>query len=230
MQVDSDVSKYSKLKAIYDLFDQAVDTKDMACKKGCAACCTCNVTLTSLEGQYILQHLESREQENLQNRIKNNFPKKRYLPAITFNTFARLCVEGKEIPEEENDPNWGACPLLVDNVCTIYDVRPFACRALLSSINCKDKGHAQVSEFLLTLNNLFLQYIEQLDLDGYFGNLSDMITHLMSEQSYSGSKQHICTNNNPFVFNEPVKVLMVPPEHREEARPMIEKLSRILNS
>lgn len=219
---------FSQLKAMYNLFDEVADQAELVCQQGCASCCTCNVTLTSLEARYLLNELGQEELGNLRSRIENNFPHKRYIPAITFNTFARLCMEGKDIPDEENDPSWGQCPLLHKNLCTIYEIRPFGCRALLSSVNCKDQGYAEVPPFILTLTNLFMQYVEHLDQKGYFGNFSDMIKFLLSDESYSGTANHLCPNKHPFVYNEPAKVLMVPPEHREKAKPVVEELSSIL--
>ncbi|MCF6249529.1 MAG: hypothetical protein L3J69_19565 [Desulfobacula sp.] len=55
---------------------------------------------------------------------------------MTTNMFARLCMEGQPLPEEENDPSRGVCPFWVDDKCSIYDVRPLGCRAFLSTVSC----------------------------------------------------------------------------------------------
>lgn len=178
---------------------------------------------------YLLHVVAPEEKKDLKTRIKQNFPQKRYIPKMTANMFARMCVEDKDIPEEENDPSWGKCPLLVDDMCSIYDVRPFGCRALMSQVHCREKGYARIPPIVLTINNLFLQYIEHLDQKGFFGNLSDMLTLFLSDntiQSFSDPSK--ITNDGRFLFNEKIAVLMIPPEHREKLRPLLMKLSDLL--
>ena len=46
--------KFKILKSLYDLYDHHVnEIGTFVCEKGCAACCTCNVTMTSLETAYL---------------------------------------------------------------------------------------------------------------------------------------------------------------------------------
>ncbi|WP_051012276.1 hypothetical protein [Desulfobacula toluolica] len=214
-----------RLKKIYSLYDDAIDHMEGVCQKKCSSCCTCNVTLTSLEADFLFGALTLLEKKALQDRINRHFPEKRYIPKMTTNSFARLCMEGKEIPEEENDPSWGKCPLLVNDLCSIYEVRPFGCRALMSRVHCSEKGYAQVPPIVLTLNNLFLQAIEHMDENGFSGNLSDMLTQLLPDNtSVNFSDPAKIHDNGRFVFNEKIPVLMIPPEHRENVRPVWEKL------
>lgn len=228
MKIQTVEPNIDQLKDIYRLYDEAVEHINSVCQKKCASCCTCNVTLTSLETEFIIASLSRQEKINVENRMTSYFPEKRYIPKMTTNMFARLCAQGKEIPEEENNPSWGKCPLLVNDMCSIYDVRPFGCRALMSQVQCSQKGYAQIPPFVLTLNNIILQYIEQLDEKGFLGNLSDMLTLLLSgtpikKKSDRQNKPH----NNKFLLNEKIFVLMVPPEHQEKAGPLLENLSRL---
>ncbi|MCD4722580.1 MAG: hypothetical protein K8S13_22390 [Desulfobacula sp.] len=222
-------SQIDLLKRMVALYDKAVEHIEVKCQQKCSSCCTCNVTLTSLEAGFLIADLTQEEKKDLKTRIKQNFPQKRYIPKMTANMFARMCVEDKDIPEEENDPSWGKCPLLVDDMCSIYDVRPFGCRALMSQVHCREKGYARIPPIVLTINNLFLQYIEHLDQKGFFGNLSDMLTLFLSDntiQSFSDPSK--ITNDGRFLFNEKIAVLMIPPEHREKLRPLLMKLSDLL--
>jgi hypothetical protein len=196
------------LNDIYAIYDEAMEHIEGVCQKKCSSCCTCNVTLTSLETGFLFAAISLPEKKALQVRITDHFPRKRYLPKMTTNQFARLCREGKDIPEEENDPSWGKCPLLVDDLCSIYDARPFGCRALMSQVSCRQKGYAQVPPIVLTLNNLFLQYIEHMDRDGFFGNLADMLTLFLSDTPINGLSDHCRqTRDSRFLFNvlSPVK-------------------------
>ncbi len=228
MKIQTVEPNIDQLKKIYMLYDEAIEHIDVVCQKKCSPCCTCNVTLTSLEAQFIVSSLNRHGKANLQDKMTTYFPEKRYIPKATINMFARLCAQGKEIPEEENDPSWGKCPLLVDDMCSIYDARPFGCRALMSQVQCSRKGYAQIPPIVLTINNIILQYIEQLDKKGGSANLSDMLTLFLSDPPIKTiSDRQKESHDGRFLLNEKIFVLMVPPEHREKVRPLLERLSRL---
>ncbi|MCP4114494.1 MAG: hypothetical protein GY737_03675 [Desulfobacteraceae bacterium] len=214
-------SRLDRLGQLYDLYDAFMAKNDLVCHKGCASCCTCNVTLTSLELDYITASLGPEKGASLMERVENNLAEKRFQPQTTINGFARLCMEGREIPEEENDPAWGACPLLQDNICTIYPVRPFGCRSLVSQEDCSRVGAATLSPLVLTVNNLFMQYIEQMDCHGISGNLSDMILGASPDFRFTG----LVT-----IDNQAAKGLMVPPEHREQVASLLQDMAGICNA
>jgi len=220
MNTRQDLTALDRLREIYHLYDRFMASETSVCKEKCADCCTCNVTITTLEADLLLTSLSPVEKNALYNRIIRHSPQKRFIPKMTFNTFVRWCMEGRNIPEEENDPAWGTCPLLADDLCTIYDARPFGCRALMSRHLCRDRGHAQIPPRVMTANNLFLQAVEHLDQNGFSGNLSDMLTRLPEDEP--GPTDH------RFVPNEAIPVLMVPPEHRADMAPVIQQLSTLL--
>ena len=107
------------LKKVYALYDMVMQEFDGVCRKGCAACCTCNVTLTSLEARLILEGFSRTQKHDLAGTIIDRLPEKRYIPKITLNRYAAMCMNREEAPEEENDPAWGRCPLLIKDTCTI---------------------------------------------------------------------------------------------------------------
>ncbi len=217
------------LKKIYRFFYEAIEHIDVECQKKCSSCCTCNVTMTSLEAGFLINSLTPQEKKKLNTRLEQHSPKKRYIPKMTTNMFARLCRQGNEIPDEENDPAWGQCPMLVDKLCSIYDARPFGCRALLSQVHCRGKGYAQIPPFVLTINTLFLQTIEHLDQKGFTGNLSDMLALFLSDSAFAGFTDRFrIADDARFILNEKISILMVPPEHLEKVRPLLEKLSCLL--
>ncbi|MFH2061195.1 MAG: hypothetical protein ABIJ59_20205 [Pseudomonadota bacterium] len=229
MKKNKRLTRLEQLKTVYALFESQLTGYHLICKEKCAACCTCNVTLTSLEATYMIQTLSDDQKQVLLKKIENNFPLKRYIPKMTTNQFARFCREGQKIPEEENDPLWGQCCLLENSLCSQYENRPFGCRALLSSIDCKKHGYAQVSPFLLTLNNLFLQYIEHMDQDGFSGNLADMLIVSLSGKALKFKSDPIKgTKDDGFVRNEKISILMVPQEHQKQIQSVIVKLNGIL--
>ena len=226
MERKETASKIEQLKKVYALHDKAVGDIQAECRQGCSSCCTCNVILTSLETDFLIARLTDTERRALADRVARFFPEQRYLPKMTTNRFARLCVQGKKIPEEDNDPSWGACPILEDSMCSLYETRPFGCRALMSQVSCEKKGYAKIPPFVLSVNNVFVQYIEHMDQNGFSGNLSDMLTLFLSDR-LAGHRlgSSAVANDEHFVFNEKIAVLMVPPEHRQRIRPLLDQLS-----
>lgn len=199
------------------------------CKKGCATCCTCNVTLTQLEAKWMLAGLSTDEKRQVLAKLKRNPEVRRYVPTVSTNQFARICMEGRSLPEEENDPDWGVCRFLENDVCSVYDRRPFGCRALLSTHDCSSAGYARVPEYILTLNNLWMQYIEHLDKGGFSGNLMDMLILLLENPDHADRvKQGGNPLDGPFVRNESIPILMIPPEHRRAIQPVLNQLNRMV--
>ena len=221
--------KLAVLDQIYSIYDEFIAPYDTACKKYCSFCCTRNVTATTLEGYNIAQYLNSAEEMSFRyNRIENQAHKKRFQPLFTTNGFVELCEQGAELPEEENDYRWGQCPLLQNEHCPIYAVRPFGCRCMISRYNCGENGYADMDPFVLTVNNVFLQYIEHVDADGYTGNLTDMLIFMKSRenrQNYAKRSQLILTEG--LIPNQPLKRLMIPPEHITRIRPILDSLQNI---
>jgi hypothetical protein len=220
------------LKKTYNLYHEAVSGLDAepVCREKCSSCCTCNVTLTSLEAGLLMDSLEAGEKKDLEDRIQRKFPEKRYIPRMTTNGFARMCMEEREIPEEENDPAFGVCPLLKDDLCMVYEARPFGCRALLSEAHCGREGFARVPPLVLTLNTLFLQTIEHLDQNGFSGNLSDMAMFLLSGKSFGTNAGSLNETGGEglFVRNEQIPMLMVPPKHQRRLKDLMEDLRGLL--
>ena len=220
------------LKKTYNLYHETVSGLDAepVCREKCSSCCTCNVTLTSLEAGFLINSLGEEKKKALQNRIEQKFPDKRYIPKMTTNGFARLCMEERDIPEEQNDPAFGVCPLLEDDLCTVYEARPFGCRALLSEIHCSKGGFARVPPLVLTLNTLFLQAIEHLDQNGFSGNLSDMAAFFLSGGSFAGKSDRLPDTGGEglFVHNEKIPAFMVPPKHQRRLKALMEELTGLL--
>ncbi len=216
------------LTRLYEIYGETVNQDQPThpswyCKKGCVSCCTCNVTLTTLEMAYLWDGLSLDQKGVLERGVAHFGASVRYRPQTTTNGLAALCMADEAIPEEENDPAWGRCPLLTkEGTCPIYHRRPFGCRALLSEINCADAGYARIPPLTLTLNNLFLQYIEHLDAHGVTGNFIDMIHCAVSTEN----EKEIAPQVSAFLIpNRPIPALMVPPEHAESVRPVLQRIA-----
>lgn len=216
------------LERIYAIYDDFAGGLDVACQKYCALCCTCNVTLTTLEGYQIAEHLTSTGQSHLLEEIDSESSRKHFRPTITINALAEDCMQGKEPSEETGDPAWGPCPLLKDDECPVYWVRPFGCRCMLSQQNCQETGLAAMDPLVLTVNTVFLQYIEHIDARGFSGNLADVLAFMASsEHRRQYNSNHLTSPPANLIANRPIKILMIPPEHRAEMKPILNALQSI---
>ena len=214
------------LDQLYGIYDQFLNTVDIVCEKYCADCCTCNVTLTTLEARKIISALDNNAMQVMMKKLMKQIEKQRFSPKITTNQLADICMSGEDPPEEPIDPSWGQCPLLQDDKCPIYDVRPFACRCMISKHRCADTGTAEIDEFTITVSNVFLQYIEHIDQNGFSGNMTDVLPHIISKD-VPGINTNSETTQACLIKNSPLRTLMIPPEHREKIEPIMNALRAI---
>lgn len=221
--------KLDILEDLYSLYDATVAGEPQACEKGCAHCCTRNVTVTTLEGYRLMDALSAEALETLFGRLSTTAAKDRFLPLITINALAELSMADAEPPEERCDPAWTPCALLEDDLCTIYDIRPFACRCMASTTVCSKGGFADMSEFLVSVNTVFQQVIEHLDVPGATGNLTDVLGFLKDVESRSIYRAcMIRPEALGMPANRHVKMLMIPPQHRERLQPVVAKIQALL--
>lgn len=221
-------TKSAILERMVDIYDKFVDEFDLACDKYCAHCCTANVTMTTLEGYRIFSHfMKSGMMDDMRTIVDNAHPD-RFVPLVSINRMADICAKDGDPPEEHLNPEAGPCPVLVDDACPLYQVRPFGCRCMVSAQNCGETGFAEMDPFILTVNDVFLQHIEHIDAQGYTGNFADVMKFLESEENrkkYSAGRLEAASEG--LVANQPVFVLMIPPEHRERIQPLLTQIRSI---
>ncbi|MDY6838243.1 MAG: hypothetical protein SWH78_09740 [Thermodesulfobacteriota bacterium] len=234
------VEKQQTLRHIYDIYEDFSKGITTACKRGCATCCTQNVTLTTLEGYYILQHLTTSGKMDLLRAVHRTKQQRRFQPTLSVNALAALCSRGEEPQEEHMNCPPVACPFLYRNECLIYEKRPFGCRCFFSTRLCTDEACAVVDPFLMTVNTVFLQLIEHIDARGLFGNMSDVILFLEPRARRSRYEIHGAFDRledhrggddphhfGPLSQNRPIPVLLAPPEHQEQLQPILQALEKI---
>ncbi len=220
--------RLSALDSIYNIYDEFSAGLDLACRKTCANCCTTHVTLTTLEGYKISNHLSLASRADLLNLIQTGRDAHRFRPEMTTNQLADWCARGIDPPVESEAAPGKACPLLTDRLCSIYDLRPLGCRCLVSRFNCDEKGYAEIDDFVLCMNTVFLQTIEHLDVRGCSGNLTDVLEVLLSEDHRAAyAKGTLDCKNAGLISNHPLTALMIPPEHRTQIQPILHKLRQI---
>jgi Fe-S-cluster containining protein len=220
-------AKLAALEKIYAIYAEFAAPLDLACKKYCAHCCTSSVVVTTVEGYKIFKLLEAEGNLRQIDQIQQASVHRSFQPQITTNQLANMCAEGKEPPAEQST-DWKPCPFLTDLQCPIYRVRPFGCRCLVSRNDCGEKGYAEMDDFVLSVNTIILQAIEHLDENGCTGNLIDVLGLLASEkkrQAYENNTLQCSAAG--LIANQPLKVLMIPPEHRAKMEPILQSLRKI---
>jgi hypothetical protein len=220
--------KLTILEQMMDMYDRFIGAFDLACEKFCAHCCTANVTMTTLEGYRILAHLEKVGEKKYLETITRKAAPGRFTPQVSINRMADICSRGGDPPEEALIPDIGPCPMLSDDACPLYPVRPFGCRCMVSAKNCGETGFADMDPFILTVNDVFLQHVEHIDAQGYTGNFVDVMQFFRSEEnrdSYAAGRPG--KERKGLVANQPVFVLMIPPAHRQRIQPLLTQIRSI---
>jgi hypothetical protein len=134
-----------------------------------------------------------------------------------------------EPPEEEMTASEAKCPFLENELCLVYPVRPLACRALVSAKPCPEQGFADMPSLALSLNNLFMQFNEELDASAFSGNLSDMLLFLLSMNGAgSGEMKLKALATGKLVANRKIPVLMIPPEDFANLKPALRSITEIV--
>ena len=230
MKIEKRIELLEKIYRAYEAFCAGFP---LTCRKGCALCCTANVTMTTLEGVMIHNHWLAEGGSAPVGVLQAAARRPRFQPRITTNHLAALCVRPQagdpELPEDAADPRVGPCPLLVGNLCSIYAVRPFGCRAMVSRSDCAAQRAADMPNEVLAANTLVLQFIEAIDDGGLTGNLTDVLLHLAQMErpdAYQCNERRSFSNG--LAANRPIPCLMVPPEQRERVAPLLQAIRRIL--
>jgi Fe-S-cluster containining protein len=194
--------------------------------------------MTTLEGYDIVSHLHKNRLGISLEKITLSASDRRFKPTVSTNAYAAACLRGEDFPDEASGFSGSDCQFLSNNTCKIYKVRPFGCRCFFSKVRCSKEAAAVVDPFLVTLNTIFLQCIEHVDSGGRFGNIYDVIAFLVQKDSrmtflQSPSHQKPCTidpgKSISLARNKAIPALMIPPEHRERSKPIVDALRRILD-
>lgn len=176
----NDAQAVAVIEKIYRLYASRVSGLDLACHRGCAACCTRNVTMTAFEGELILRGIYAEDRlewfmECLQT------PGMIGRPVQTTNQWAEACLEGLMPDNGEPEHILEPCPFLDrKQACTIYELRPFSCRCFGSTVDCATSGTASQPDILMEINTVTLQILEHLGRGNWWGNMLDVLPVLIN--------------------------------------------------
>jgi len=86
-------------------------------------------------------------------------------------------------------------------------------------------GWAEMDDYLLSINTVFMQFIEHADALGSSGNFIDLLLFMSSAHRRRAYKNEGCTDSRrAFVNNRPIEMIMLPPEYQSDALPVLDKL------
>jgi len=220
--------KLTTLDQIYEIYNRFCDRLSIACERYCAGCCTGNVTLTTLEGYRMIEDMLQKDKADLLDRLNDADETERFQLGITTNQLADLCRQGKEVPEEDSGPVSTTCTFLNQNICPLYTNRPFGCRCMMSRRKCREIGYADMDDFVLSVNTVFLQTIEHIDSDGYSGNMIDVLRFFTSQKHREAyGKGTLDMTGTHMIPNQSMTVLFIPTEHQGRMAPIPQALRNI---
>lgn len=107
--------------------DSDIEKLPNCCSKGCSFCCFQPIEIFDFEKKTIKNAIKKLD-TTTKNNIKINLES--WFNLLNANTVGSTTLEGNDILQlfQNMSPNKHQCPLLINNLCSIYDDRPLACR------------------------------------------------------------------------------------------------------
>ena len=207
------------LHAIYTVYSHWVARFPLACCVGCGTCCTQSVTMTSLEGEVILDFVKRTGRERwLLEKLAGAGPGKSR-PAITINRFAAACLSQEEVAGE-TPGNWDftPCVFLEEQQCAIYAVRPFGCRSFGSFVQCSADRAAEMAPIHLAVNTVFTQIIEHVNSPGGCCATLNDILHSLVDSGSRPETMHL-------LEAQPVPGFLLEPHEIKVVKALLQELS-----
>lgn len=195
-----------------------------ACGKGCALCCTQDVTLTAVEAGMLLDFIRTNNMEPwLHERLGRRLPQ-RHLRRTT-NEYARACLRGEEIPIDSGLFD-AVCPFLEDNLCRVYPARPFSCRCFASTGTCRAGQSASLPSAYLSGATAVSQIIEHLGQFDHWGNMLDVLNVLIHDSAESAEPPNtsIATARSACLVAQPLPGFLIGEEDADLVVPLIESI------
>lgn len=145
-------------------------------------------------------------------------------PSVTSNGLASICLAGKEVgPEAEVPWLFEPCFFLRGGLCSIYPVRPFACRSFGSTLNCGQSGVAEAPDWFVTLAIVTNQLLEDFDREGWWGNLADVLSFLAAERGEAAC----LAARNRLLPTQPLPGLLVMPDERPLLNQFLDRVQEL---
>lgn len=220
--------KQKILETILSVFADWADPLPVACTKGCATCCTLNVSMTWLEGQRIHRFVKANCMEEwLAGRLAATGELTQ--PRMTVNAFAKACLDGVDLDPGPGDFG-GTCPFLEEGLCCIYEVRPFGCLGFASQIPCVPGHHARVPAYYMAATTAIGQILEHLGRGGPWGNMISVLLALSEAPAFRqvaemlDDRQRISRNRAACLTALPLPGFIIGVDEQAQVFPLLEKI------
>ena len=223
--------KIEILQAIYQAYeDWSAQQIEIACQPGCNVCCTTNVMITALEGELILKFIDQEKKSKWLAQallsITNDLQ-----AGPTTNEFAQACLNEEELEtRQENHVSKKSCPFLKNNLCAIYQARPFGCRCFASQKKCRPEGEGILPTHMISAATATQQIIEHLGQRQMWGNMLDVLLALTGLPQYKKVAEHLSNNNHQAYAQarlrsaKPLPAFLIPPEDRQDVEVLLNKI------
>ncbi len=221
--------KHALIEVLIAHYEKWGGDSQFSCHRGCSVCCTQNVNMTALEGEEILRYVINRKMEKwLSDRLGQG--RNASQNTITMNGYARACLEHRDDTGEDTTSYDGTCPFLENDECAIYPCRPLACRCLVSTVDCRISGVAEMPESFMAVNNAAMQIAEHIGQKEYWGNMIDVLLALLDIPEYSAVLDGLQSKNNVnyararLLRAEPLSGFLFMPEEAQEVQSFLDGL------
>ncbi len=143
--------KKSYVLANYDKVDKAIGNYSNCCNEGCSHCCYQPIEIVNWEKYAISDYIKTQFNEETVSIVRSNLIKWADIFNNEHGTNPDEAYQDRKTFREKVNNNHISCPFLIDNRCSIYDVRPLACRSHIMVDNpdyCKADGLREAPEHI----------------------------------------------------------------------------------
>ncbi|MHA7944609.1 YkgJ family cysteine cluster protein [Formosa sp. 3Alg 14/1] len=170
-----------KVKYINRQIGEALKNEKNCCTKGCSFCCHQQIEIINIEKKLIREYIIKKTSDKQKKIIKENL--KTWLDFFDENTPDNRILDGNDIFKDFGEKVAGKglkCPLLINNLCSIYEMRPITCRIhyVEHSPELCDKDKLRDSAFKgMSLRNYvinMLKNVEEINVEPLANVISDI--------------------------------------------------------
>jgi hypothetical protein len=216
------------LETIFSLYEAWIKDLPVSCRRGCSTCCTLNVSISWFEGWRIHRFIKANCMEEwLAWQLDRDVPVNR--PQLSTNAFAGACLAGTSIDVLPMD-HTSTCPFLEDNLCCIYEVRPFACIGFASQTPCSPGQPARVPPYYLAATTAIDQILEHLSQGYPWGNMISVLLALAETPAFRrvaeilANSERIQQHHNACLTAMPLPGFLIGRENQTQVFPLLEKI------
>ena len=121
--------KNSDVKEIYNFVDEIIASQKSCCTKGCSYCCHQQIEVQNIEKRVITNYIKDNLDQQTKNVIRKDLEV--WLDYFDKNTPDNKVLTAKDVFIDFRNKSAKVglkCPFLINNACSIYPMRPQACR------------------------------------------------------------------------------------------------------